>query len=341
MNELEPKISIIFPSYNDEKIIRDNLNSLEKLINRQEIEIVIVDNNSQDSTKEVVRSFINLNINLIDLDYNSGFAKACNIGALNANGKYIFITNQDMIFPSDFFQLLVPLFEKLEKKNGDLILCPASVFVDGKSINYFGAKIHFLGFSYTPNMNYDLPSQIQTFKTLKVAGGAMFLKKHTFLQLNGFDTFFFMYHEDTDFSLKAFRNNINVYTTNLTKIFHQKYDFNLSDFTYYYIERNRYICIAKNLEKLRELIPHIIVTELMLFLQALLIKKVKVRLRVYKFFIQNRTTIKQIRNHEKNKQPPKIQKHYLSRNLDPILMGEIGKNNKVLGFLLKLINFFL
>ncbi|MBN1800205.1 MAG: glycosyltransferase family 2 protein, partial [Candidatus Lokiarchaeota archaeon] len=335
----EPKISIIFPSYNDEDMIADNLKSIENLKNSPEIEIVIIDNNSIDCSKDMIKSFRSLDINLIELDYNSGFAKACNIGALNAKGDYIFITNQDMIFPSDFFELLLPLFNKLEKK-GTAIICPLSVFKDGKSINYFGAKIHFLGFSYTPTMYERLPNKIKTFRTLKVAGGCMFLRKETFLRLRGFDTYFFMYHEDTDFSLKALRNNISVYTTNLTKIYHQKHDFSLSDFTYYYIERNRFICVAKNLENLKRIIPQAIIAELVLLLQAVIIKKIKTRIKVYKFLIQNYKTIKNIRNLKGNSRVPKVKQYQLSRNLDTILLGEVGKNNKILKFFLKFLNIF-
>ena len=85
-------------------------------------------------------------------------------------------------------------------------------------------------------MYQKIPQEQSTFKTLKAAGGCMFLQKKTFLELNGFDSSFFMYHEDTDFSLRAFRSKIHTYTTNVTNILHLKHDFKLSDFTYYYIE---------------------------------------------------------------------------------------------------------
>jgi len=54
------KISIIFPTYNGEKYIYRNLNSIKNLVNLNEIEIVIVDNNSTDSTKEIIKSFNNI-----------------------------------------------------------------------------------------------------------------------------------------------------------------------------------------------------------------------------------------------------------------------------------------
>ncbi|MHA1294908.1 MAG: glycosyltransferase family 2 protein, partial [Promethearchaeota archaeon] len=199
------KISIIFPSYNGENVIGEMLKSVEDLTNLNEIEIVIIDNNSKDSTREIIKSFNNININLIKQSNNLGFARACNIGVRNANGEFIFITNQDVAFPKDFFKILLNKYNIL-KKDKEIILCPAIVFFN-KYINYFGAKIHFLGFSYTPNMYQKIPEKKMTFKTQKASGCSMFMKKSTFLKLNGFDPYFFMYHEDTDFSLKALRNN--------------------------------------------------------------------------------------------------------------------------------------
>ena len=110
----EVLISIVFPSFNGEKVLYKNLQSIQNLINLNKIELVIIDNNSEDSTKTVVKSFTKLNINLIEQKSNLGFAEACNIGILHSKGKYIFITNQDVIFPNDFFVIILKLFKELK-----------------------------------------------------------------------------------------------------------------------------------------------------------------------------------------------------------------------------------
>lgn len=329
------EISIIFPTYNGEKYLYRNLNSIKNLVNLNEIEIVIVDNNSIDSTKEIIKSFNNININLIGQDCNSGFAKACNIGVINAKGKYIFITNQDVLFPKNFFKIVLNLYNNMEK-DGDLILCPAVVF-RGKKINYFGGKIHFLCISYTPDMYSKIPKKKLTFKTHKVTGCSMFMKREAFLKLNGFDSYFFMYKEDIDFSLRAIRNHVSIYTTNETLIFHQKTQMMLNDFNYYYIERNRYLCMCKNLDNLKSLIPYVIISEFILLFQAFLEKKLKIRFRIYKFLIQNYKQIKDLRSNKINNSSRKIKKIQLASNLDSIILGKFT-SNKILRFFLKIIN---
>lgn len=331
------KISIIFPSYNGENVIFNNLRSIQNLKNSNEIELLIVDNNSIDSTVDIINSFKNsININLIEQKENLGFAKACNIAVIKAKGEFIFITNQDVAFPKDFFIILLNLYKKIEKDQ-EIIISPAVVF-PGKYINYFGAKIHFLGMSYTPNMYKKIPKEKGYYKTLKAAGCSMFMKKKVFLKLNGFDPFFFMYHEDSDFSLKAVRNQITIYTTNEILLTHQKIHMSINNFTYYYIERNRYLVIYKNVDNLKSLIPYIIISELMLIFQALLSNKIITRFRIYKFLIQNYRKIKYLRTNKINCKNKKIQKIDLDRHLDPILLGRLLSNVKLMRYLLIIMN---
>ena len=336
-NNSDVLISIIFPSFNGEDVLYNNLHSIQNLLNLNEIELVIIDNNSEDSTKKIVKSFTELNINLIEQKSNLGFAKACNIGVLHCKGKFIFITNQDVIFPSDFFLVLLKLYKELNYSK-DIILSPSIVFLGDNGINYFGAKIHFLCFSYTPEMYQELPKTRKTLRTLKISGSSMFLKKDTFLKLNGFDPYFFMYHEDTDLSLKALRNKIPVLTTNETQLYHQKNRFILNDFSYYYIERNRYLCLVKNLDSIVKLIPYILITEFLLIFHSILIKKLKVRLKIYSFLIRNYTNLKSIKTNKLNCRIQKVRKYELSSKLDSNILGKNLANKKVILFLIKIIN---
>ena len=189
MNEKKPQISIVYPSFNGEPYLKKNLDSIKNLTNLDEVELVIVDNNSTDLTIKLIESYKNkIKIKLINKKINIGFAKGCNIGVINASGEFIFITNQDTIFPQNFFESLLNIYRKY-KKEKEIIISPALVFNSNK-IHYFGAKLHFLGFSYTPNMYKKIPKKHSTFKTLKAAGCSIFMKKNTFLNLNGYDSFF-------------------------------------------------------------------------------------------------------------------------------------------------------
>ena len=108
MNTMNLRISIVFPSYNGEDYLIRNLDSIKRLNKLNEIELVIIDNNSNDSSIEIIESYKkNIQIKLIKRNTNLGFSKACNIGALNAEGEFIFITNQDVIKDDQEMQRLI------------------------------------------------------------------------------------------------------------------------------------------------------------------------------------------------------------------------------------------
>jgi len=330
----KPLISIIFPSFNGEKVIRRNLDSIKNLSNISDIEILIIDNNSTDSTKKIINSFNTLNISQIQMNSNLGFAKACNIGVKESLGHYIFITNQDVIFPIEFFEVTLELFLNLEEKFGELILCPAIVFTNN-TINYFGGKIHYSCISYTPKMYLQMPEEIQILKTIKVSGCSMFLRKQTFLDLNGFDSKFFMYKEDIDLGLRAIRKNIKVYTTNKVQLIHQKRHMILDDFSYYFLERNRYLCLVKHIKKLKKIIPFLIFIELILLIQSILEKKIHNKIKTYKFILFNFKKLKRIR--QNSNRDTMLDKSYFNYKFDPITLGKF-KTNRLMILALKLIN---
>lgn len=320
MNELKVLISIIFPSFNGEPFLAQNLESIQKLANLNEIELIIIDNNSTDFSLRLIEAYKNkITIKLIKNKKNMGFAKACNIGVLNASGEFIFITNQDVIFPQNFFKSLLILYRKY-KKDKEIIISPALIFNSNK-IHYFGAKIHFLGFSYTPELGQALPENKMVKLTKRLSGATLFMKKKLFLDLGKFDPTFFMYCEDTDLSLRALRKGIPIYTTNITHLIHQKEEWVLSDFQYYLLERNRIFTFFKNIAEIKKLFPIFLLTELSLTFHSFMLKKFKIRVAIYRDLFCHLKKIKEMRKNSK-KESELISYRLFSKTLDSILIGK-------------------
>ena len=338
MYEILPKISIIFPSYNGKKYLKRNLESINNLSKSNEIELIIIDNKSQDNSKEIVKSYNKvLNINLVELNENIGFAKACNLGASNAKGEFLFITNQDMIFIPNFFNILLNIYTEL-KKNHEIVISPAIIF-EGGGIHYFGAKIHCLGFSYTPNIGIKLPrNEIVIKKTQRISGGSLFIKKTVFLKMGSFDETYYMYYEDTDFSLKLLRNGVKMYTASVPYLIHQKHKMYFNDFRYYLLERNRFLFVFKNISHLKRIIPLIILLEVILIFHSILIKKFNIRVRIYYELISKKKYIKKLRKQSKKKNLYFFPYQNLDKTLDPILMGNIT-HFKFFNYLLNILNY--
>jgi glycosyltransferase involved in cell wall biosynthesis len=95
-----PKVSVIIPSYNREKYICQNIDSL---LNQslKDIEILIIDDGSIDNTVKLINNYKDCRIKLIQNNVNQGVAAARNTGYMHALGEYIAISDSDDINHKD------------------------------------------------------------------------------------------------------------------------------------------------------------------------------------------------------------------------------------------------
>jgi len=123
-----PKVSLIVPAYNEEKIIGRTLSSLQlQSYPQDKVEILVIDDGSLDATSDVVLRYINKEgskrmkidgsfysigeyggtINLFTSSVNKGKANALNLGMKNANGDIIFTIDSDTILDKDAIRNMV------------------------------------------------------------------------------------------------------------------------------------------------------------------------------------------------------------------------------------------
>lgn len=114
MNKI-PTVSVIVPAYNAEKNIATLIESLLDLDYPKELlEIIIVDNNSNDRTKEIVKRYP---VKLSEKNIQSSYA-ARNLGIKNANGNILAFTDADCIVDPQWIKNAVTC---LSRKNADLL----------------------------------------------------------------------------------------------------------------------------------------------------------------------------------------------------------------------------
>ena len=100
-----PLVTFVVTSYNYEKYI---LKTLESIKNQtyENFEIIVVDDRSSDSSVEIVNKFIeenpNLNIKLIQHEYNFGQLKAFQTGLSAANGQFVSFIDSDDVITKDY-----------------------------------------------------------------------------------------------------------------------------------------------------------------------------------------------------------------------------------------------
>ncbi|WP_411273212.1 glycosyltransferase [Daejeonella sp.] len=107
MDDSSPLVSIVLCTYNGEQFLKEQLASLVTQT-YPNLEIIIVDDNSSDGTKDLLISFTSLHDNIqlffneCNLGYNRNFEKALSL----TNGKYISICDQDDIWFPDKIEKL-------------------------------------------------------------------------------------------------------------------------------------------------------------------------------------------------------------------------------------------
>lgn len=111
---MENKISVIIPAYNRGNVISKTINSfVNQSLSKDNYEIIIVDNNSTDNTREIVKEIIQFNkfpkIRYI-LETRQGAHWARNRGAKEAKNEIFYFTDDDMEADKDLLAEILKVF---------------------------------------------------------------------------------------------------------------------------------------------------------------------------------------------------------------------------------------
>ena len=90
---MDKRISIILSTYNEASVIKKSINEIFSTINN--VEIVVVDDDSNDGTLEIINSINNKNLKVFSRK-SRGLASAFLLGMINTNGDYIGWTDSNM-----------------------------------------------------------------------------------------------------------------------------------------------------------------------------------------------------------------------------------------------------
>ena len=101
-----PKISVVIPTYNNAEKIGLTVHSIQSQ-NLTDIEIIIIDDNSEDDSVKIIEQFQqeDSRIKLLKNKNNEGILYTRSIGVLNSKGKYIFPINSGDVFINDIFNI--------------------------------------------------------------------------------------------------------------------------------------------------------------------------------------------------------------------------------------------
>ena len=99
------KISVIIPTYKEEKYIKKTLESVNKQT-YPNFETIVVDSNSPDKTREIAKKHADIVINLKE----RGISKGRNVGARASTGEILLFLDADTILKPNFLKHISHLF---------------------------------------------------------------------------------------------------------------------------------------------------------------------------------------------------------------------------------------
>ncbi len=262
------KIPAVVVAWNSGKDIGRCLGSLSS--DNSVSEIIVVDNASSDSTRDIVRGFPKAR--LIENPQNVGFAAAANQGIAEASGEFVFLVNPDVSFGGDGF--LSGLAAALEADPAAGAAAPKLLSPDGITVDSTGLLMQKS--RKASDRGRGLPDGEEFSSACRVFGacGAAALYRRSMLEdikISGeyFDAAFFAYKEDVDLSWRA---NLlgwkTVYVPEAIAVHSRGWkvsgrrDIPVS--IRRHSHKNRYLCMLKNDDGINFIkdIPHIIFYEL-------------------------------------------------------------------------------
>lgn len=206
------QFSVIIPVYNRPEEIVELLESLTLQSSKSKLEIIIIEDGSSVSSKDVIEPYFHQ----LDLHYyyqeNQGPGPARNHGASKAKGDYLVFFDSDCIIPSNYFNVVI---EHLEEK-------PLECFGGPDKAHPFFTPIQ-------KAISYSMTSPITTGG---IRGGKkkldkfyprsfnLGITKKAFNQLEGFSEMRF--GEDLDFSMRAEKAGLTISYMEDAYVYHKR-----------------------------------------------------------------------------------------------------------------------
>ena len=229
------KLSVIIVNYNVKYFLEQALLSVQRADNNAsfQIEIWVVDNNSQDGSVEMVKSKFPF-VQLIENKDNTGFSKANNQAFYKSTGEYILLLNPDTVVAEDTFSKCITFMDAhpevgglgIKTIDGSGAFLPESkrgfpspwvAFCKSFGLSALFPKSPFFNRYYLGHLSKD-----ETHECDVLVGSFMLMRKSVLDTIGGLDESFFMYGEDIDLSYRIVKAGYKNYYFADSTIIHYK-----------------------------------------------------------------------------------------------------------------------
>lgn len=219
----EIEFSVIIPVHSNPEYTIKCLTALNQTSFLHNIEIIIIDNNSDAQTKQILSTLGDF-AKVIVNEKNESYSHANNQGAAIAKGNYLVFMNNDVQSIPGWMEAIEDTFEKDE-----------TIGIQGAKLLYPTEKIQHAGIVWGPvselnnmNLHYHIhlledgeDPKVNTSKEFQMVTGALLaIRRELFHEVGGFDEKYYFGHEDLDLCMKVRKAGYKVWYNHQASAYH-------------------------------------------------------------------------------------------------------------------------
>tara|TARA_B100000676_G_C18049917_1_gene830447 strand:+ start:950 stop:1924 length:975 start_codon:yes stop_codon:yes gene_type:complete len=232
---VKKEVSIIIVNYKTPHLLEACVSSIYKHTEGVDFEVIIVDNDSRDNSKELIISQFK-NVLWIDSQQNVGFGRANNIGLKEAQGDYVVLINSDVELFENSILLTLDHLKSIPNPNKVGFVGCKIVHRDGApqpSCNYWNPGIRelleanalvikFWQRILKRKILHDIDKYARLDENHEVThlGVPFVICTREAIQENYFDENFFMYFEDCELNARMSIKGLKHYYFSGTSVYH-------------------------------------------------------------------------------------------------------------------------
>lgn len=202
-------VTAVIVTYQSARTIGNALEAARRCYDEQLMDVVVVDNNSTDATREIIGREADW-VHLILSEKNNGFAKGCNIGAeMSISPNTVFINPDAVVEPDAIRTMLRFLAEHLDAGIVGPAIVEGEMGDDGdlqiagqRATPWTILKSAAPVFNF-PSITWPIVPGAEPARAGWVCGAVLMIRTDLWRRLQGFDPRYFLYWEEVDLCKRA------------------------------------------------------------------------------------------------------------------------------------------